>query len=191
MKTVMPSSSFEVHARYHLIEQQKLRRDGESPAEFNALLQTIGQGTDSMVADILDLEKLDDLLDALPRSEFLVPRPAPEDGGGERIGVQMRVHPDEKIVDDRLVLENREILESAGDPEFGQRVGWRPHQVLALEYDAAGGWAKDRADEVEQRGLARAVRADQAVYLAAIYRETHVIDRDQAAEALGDALELQ
>src|SRR6185503_8672123 len=44
---------------------------------------------------------------------------------------------------------------------------------------------------VEEGRLARAVRADQAVDLALADREAHLRERDEAAEALGDPLDLQ
>ena len=52
----------EVHARHRLVEQQELGLHGERPAEFDPLLQAVGQGADRRLADMLDLEEVDDLL---------------------------------------------------------------------------------------------------------------------------------
>ena len=46
-------------------------------------------------------------------------------------------------------------------------------------------------DHVEQRGLAGAVRPDDGEDLALGDREAHIVDREQAAEALADALHLE
>ena len=45
-----------------------------------------------------------------------------ENGGGNRIGAQPRVHADQDVVDDGLVLEHREVLEGAGNAEARQRM---------------------------------------------------------------------
>ena len=52
----------------------------------------------------------------------------------------------------------------------------------------ARGRVVDPGDDVEERGLARAVRPDQADDRAARDVEADVVDRDQAAEPLGDVL---
>jgi hypothetical protein len=49
--------------------------------------------------------------------------------------------------------------------------------------DLAGGGGVDAADQVEHRGLAGAVGADQREHLAAPHVEAHVVDRQHAAEA--------
>ena len=62
---------------------------------------------------------------------------------------------------------------------------WRgeARQRAALELDVAVGEAIDAADAVEQRGLAGAVRADQAADLAVADVERDAAQRDDAAEA--------
>ena len=47
------------------------------------------------------------------------------------------------------------------------------------------------ADQVEEGGLAGAVRADDRAQLAGLDRHRHVVDGDQAAEMLGDVLDPQ
>ena len=49
--------------------------------------------------------------------------------------------------------------------------------VAILEQDAARGRRIDEADQVEDRGLAGAVRADDGVDLALLDREAHAVDR--------------
>ena len=60
-------------------------------------------------------------------------------------------------------------------------------EILPVEKDLSAGWPEHRADQVEQRSLAGAVRSDQAADLACFDLEAHVLDRGQAAEPLGDA----
>ena len=62
---------------------------------------------------------------------------------------------------------------------------------LAVEMDAAG-VRRDLAGELaDQRGLAGAVRPDDGVQLAARDVEPHVVGGDHAAEALGQAVDLE
>src|SRR5437870_4546100 len=64
----------EVHAGHGLVEQQDRRLGGERAAQLDALLQAVGQPPDRRLADMLDLEEVDDLLDRLAVSELLAPR---------------------------------------------------------------------------------------------------------------------
>src|SRR5215475_12347462 len=54
----------EIHPAHRLIEQEEIRLHGERAAELHPLLQTVGQFADLDLADMLDLEKVDDLFDA-------------------------------------------------------------------------------------------------------------------------------
>ena len=60
-----------VHARHHFVEQQQLRFAGERPGQLDALLLAVGQRADDGIADVLDLEEFDDLLDPPPRVDLL------------------------------------------------------------------------------------------------------------------------
>ena len=155
-----------VHPRDHFVEQQELRRDGQRPAKLDPLLQAVGQRADRMIADVFDLEKVDDFLDALARLDLFRARSTQENGGGNRIGAQPRVHADQDVVDDGLVLEHREVLEGAGNAEARQRMGRQLREIPPVEKDLAGGWPEHRADQIEECRLAGAVRADQAADLA-------------------------
>ena len=56
--------------------------------------------------------------------------------------------------------------------------------ILALENDLAGGLREEAADQIEERGLAGAVRTDDGAQLALLDRHRHAVDGDQAAEML-------
>ncbi len=144
-----------------------------------------------MVADVFDFEKVDDLFDALARLDLFRAGSANENGGRDRIGAQPGVHADQNVVDHGLVLEHRQILEGAGNAEPRQRVCGQPGEIVAVEQNAAGGGAEHRTDQIEQRGLAGAVRADQAADLAGFDRKAHLFHSGQAAEALGNPDDVQ
>ena len=62
-----------------------------------------------------------------------------------------------------------------------------PGDVLAVEQDLAGGRAQHAGEQVDERGLAGAVRADQRMARALLDAERYVVRRDDAAEALVEA----
>ncbi len=63
--------------------------------------------------------------------------------------------------------------------------------VVAVEADAAGIRCQLAAELGDQRGLAGAVRPDDRVQLAGVDVERDVVGGDDAAEALGQILDLQ
>ena len=70
-----------IHARHHFIEQQQLRFAGQRAREFDALLLTVRQRSDDGIADVLDLEEFNDLLDP-PASVDLLGSGAAEEQHG-------------------------------------------------------------------------------------------------------------
>jgi hypothetical protein len=94
---------------------------------------------------------------------------------------------DQDVLQHRHGAEETEILEGAADAERGDAVARRLEQRDALELDGPLVELIEPAEAVEQRRLARAVRADEAADLAALDVEGDAVEGDDAAEALGDA----
>ena len=94
---------------------------------------------------------------------------------------------DDDVVDDRHGLEALDDLEGAADAALAALGRRQRGDVLAVEDDRALGRRQHAGDQVEQRRLAGAVRADQADDFAAPDRDRDVAVGDQAAEALPDA----
>ena len=69
--------------------------------------------------------------------------------------------------------------------------GARPEMRSPLNSTSPGARRQERGDQLEQGGLAGAVRADHREDLAARDVEGDVVDGDQAAEALGQVLDLR
>jgi hypothetical protein len=67
-----------------------------------------------------------------------------------------------------------------------QRLG----DVLAVEQDAARCRRQKSAGQVEERGLAGAIGADDRAQLSGLDRHRNVVDRDETAEPARDALDL-
>src|SRR5256886_8326651 len=88
-------------------------------------------------------------------------------------------------------LEERDVLEGARHPELGHVGRRQPRAVAALEEDAALVGMVEAADDVEQRGLARAVGPDDGEDLPALDVQAHAAQREQSAEAHADPLHLE
>jgi hypothetical protein len=69
--------------------------------------------------------------------------------------------------------------------------GGEAGDVLAVQFDVAGREREAAADQVEQRRLAGAVRADHGVAFALLDGEVHAVDDRGLAEALADVLEFE
>src|SRR5581483_52182 len=95
------------------------------------------------------------------------------------------------------VLEHAHRAERARDLEAARNAATRPHvgreprDLFAVEDDRAALIPERAGDAIDERGLAGAVRADQAEALALADREAHLGERGEAAEVLGDAAYLQ
>jgi hypothetical protein len=62
---------------------------------------------------------------------------------------------------------------------------------LAAQADLALVGLVQPVEDVHERGLPRAVLPEQGVYLAPAHVEIDIVVRDERAEALGDALQLE
>src|SRR5262249_54948709 len=77
-------------------------------------------------------------------------------------------------------------LEGARYPSLGDRVRGKPVETIAAEPDLAAVGRCEARDHVEERGLARAVRSDEAGDRALAHGERASGERLDAAKALGD-----
>jgi hypothetical protein len=83
------------------------------------------------------------------------------------------------------VRENSRNLEGPDDtPACGLR-WFLLRDVVAIEDNAAGRWRQEFGEQVEKRGFARAVGADQRMDVATLDLQVHVVDRDKAFELFG------
>ena len=92
---------------------------------------------------------------------------------------------------DAHVQEQPERLERARDAAVRDLVRREPDDALAVEQDVAGVGLVDAGDEVEERRLAGAVRADDAHDLALVHLQVQIVDALEPAERLAHPLELE
>jgi hypothetical protein len=70
--------------------------------------------------------------------------------------------------------ERMTVLEGAREPAPSTAVGGPARDVAPFELDRAGRWTVEPGEHVDERGLAGAVRPDQAEHLAAVELERDV-----------------
>ena len=102
-----------------------------------------------------------------------------------RLAVQLLSDLD--VVDHRQLAEQTNGLKRSRNTAAGDLVGSQPGDVLATHLDPPGGRAQEACNDVEQRGLAGAVGADDPQDLALSQLELVARQRQQAAEATRDA----
>jgi hypothetical protein len=96
------------------------------------------------------------------------------------------VRADDDVVEDRQVVEQAEPLEGASDAQAGQLVRPEPVQLLVAPGQRAGVGYDEAARDVEQRGLAGAVGADDADHPVREGRQRDAVEGGDAAEGDGD-----
>ena len=92
------------------------------------------------------------------------------------------------VVLDVEAAEDRRFLRQIADAEPRALVHRQRGDVVAVELDAAAVGVDQAGDHVEHRGLAGAVRAEQADRLAAPHVERDALHHHAAAEAFLDAV---
>src|SRR5207245_4711901 len=105
--------------------------------------------------------------------------------GGALRGAEVRGH--RHVLEDGELPERPRNLERTRDPEVADLVGREAGELLRAEAHRAGGRRERARHAVEEGGLARAVRADEAEDLALLHLEGGGVPRGEAAEALRGA----
>src|SRR5207302_3138692 len=99
--------------------------------------------------------------------------------------------PDPDVVEARHVVEEPDVLKSPRDSPTRNLVRLEARDIATVEHDASARRLEETSHVVEQSGLAGAVGADQRENLATLDVETHVVHRDETAEALGQVGQLE
>jgi hypothetical protein len=145
-------------------------------------LQADRDGLDRFVADVLQLHEVDDFFDDAPVCDFLPFGPDPVEQRSQRAWPHVDVPAEQDVVQYAQPLEQRQVLEGAGDAESGNRGGRRAGDVAPPQAYPALVRGIEAGHDVDHGGLAGAVRSDQAEDLAAPDREIDALQSAQAAE---------
>ncbi len=97
-----------------------------------------------------------------------------------------------EVVPNRVVLEHGRLLELAADAELGDRCLVEAAEVDGtIEIDVALVGACLAGDHVHHRRLAGAVGADDGAHLAGLDHQRQLVQRPEAVEGNGDAVEVE
>ncbi len=161
-----PDSGVERSER--LVQEQHLGLGSESAGEGHPLALTARKLRRVAMAECLELDELQQLVD-----------PVPDLGLRALANLQAKGN----VVPDGHVLERRIVLEDEADiPVLGPDV----RGVLARDQDLAVVGELETGDDPEERRLARAARPEQGSQRAAFDVERDIVERREVAEALRD-----
>ena len=157
----------EVHAGHRLVEQQQLRLHRQRAAEFDALLQAVGQACRPASCGCAWISRKSMISSTRRRARS--PRPAPGRGAAAARtsrGCIFSVRPAMMLSSVVMPLNSATFWKVRAMPPARRLVGRMRGARLALEGDAALLRLIEAVDDVEHRGLAGAVRADDGADLA-------------------------
>jgi hypothetical protein len=140
----------QIHPCHRLVEQQQVGFHGESAAELDPLLQTVGELADLNLANVLNLQKVDDLLDAAALLDLLRKRRPDPQKLPEEAAAHLQRPARHDVVERGHALEQRHVLKGAGDTAERRLIGPHGRSRPALESDAALLRVIEAVDDVEQ-----------------------------------------
>src|SRR5574341_851985 len=162
-----------VHAGGGLVEQDQQGVPHEHTNELDELLLAVREIAGVLVPEPLELDEAQEL----ERARLRV--------------VEAPARHDEEVFERGELREHADDLEGPADPLPRDLVRLEPVDPLAVEHDAARVAPLDAGDAVEERGLAGAVRADEAVDSPGLEAEGDPVHRGDTAEVLREAVDLE
>src|SRR4029079_15064094 len=172
----------DIHAGHRLVKQQQLRLHGERAPKLHTLLQPVGQPADRHATDFLDLEEIDDLLDAAAMLDHLALPRTETQQLQEELAVYLERAARHDVVERRHAAKQGYVLERPRNAPASSVVRTHLGVRLAFESDTALLRLIESVDDVEHRGLAGAIRPDDGAALAFADVEGNVADRLNPAE---------
>src|SRR5690606_15304091 len=164
---------------------------GESPGDLHPALQPVGQGRRLAVEVLGKPDEVQALLGEGEDLRLLAALRGEAEDGGDGACLGPAVHAGHDVLEHRHLAEQPDVLEGAGDAGLGNLVRFAPHHLLAVEADGAALRLVEAGDAVEERGLAGAVRSDEAGDGASRDAEIDAVEDGVAGKAEGEAGELQ
>ena len=180
-----------VEPRRRFVEQQQFRLRRQRARKLHALLIAERQIRNDAPADAGDAQELGQLGGALAQHPLFAPHQRQRHGVREKSAATAAMAANHDVLDHRQRSEQRQVLERPPNAEGGDAVDRVARERLAFEPNGAVFEAVEARKTIEQRGLAGAVRPDQAADFAARDREADRIERDHAAKPYGDVLDCQ
>ncbi len=168
------------------VEQQDFRIAGESEHDLELALLAMRQVAHLGVLAVEEARLLEQLMGLVVHVPIRGHEP-PHD----ELRRAQTLDTEDHVVEHGQLRKQAGDLEGARHAERGAAVARPIGDVLAEQQHFAGGHGKDAGDEVEQRGLARAVGADDRFAVTRHHAQADVARGLQAAEALRQGSELE
>src|SRR6185436_11780158 len=150
-------------------------------------LVAVRQAARRSVGARADADEVEELERASHDAFFFLKRAAIPEDCAQDAGARLPMPADHDILDRREIGEETDVLEGARDACRGDLVRLQAVERAAVEDESAFVGRIDTGEDIEERGLAGAIRADQAEHLARRDRKGNIAQRLDAAEALADA----
>ena len=158
------------HPAGRLVEQKEPRPRDQRHADLEQRDVTVGQRAGLPLRELREPDLLERTLDLLPCVEIAR-------GGAERIEkASPHISGDPEIVRDAELREHTLVLQGALDAEAADLVRRVAGDVVAVEENAAAVRRQQARNQIEERGLTRAVRPDDGVQAATGEIETQPVD---------------
>ena len=169
------------HALRRLVEQHQFRIEREGRGDFQRTLAAVRQFDRHRIGERREVDRVEQLHRArIERVERA--RGLPEMKRSAELALQADAH----VFEHRQMREHRRDLERADDAAARDLRRLFARDVDAVEVDAAARGLEKLREQVEARGLARAVGADQRMDAAALHFQAHVVDGDETLELLNE-----
>src|ERR1700681_844433 len=181
----------EVHACHRLVEEKEIGLHRKGAAEFDTLLQAVLQNRNRRLADRLNFQKIDDLLDPVPILDLLRQRRAVAQHLPQKAPAHLQCAASHNIVERAHSLEQCNVLKGACNAATGRLEWLHPGAGPSLEGDGAAIRMIEAVDDVEHRGFAGAVRSDDGANFALPDVKGNVPQRFHAAKCQRYPLDLK
>ena len=176
-----------VHPGHRLVEHHQLRVGHQRAGHLEELALAAGELPGEVLALLDQQEPLEQGVGALGVVGLLAVPHRLEHGAEKRLA-PLAGRADPHVLDDRELREHLGQLEGADHAHPGDLVRRDLVQARAVERPVAAVGAVEPGEQVEEGGLAGAVRPDQRGDHAALDLHVLHVDRGQAAEAAGDVV---
>ena len=185
--TLMTSAAVAI-AGADLVQQHDLGIGHHGAAELEQLFLPTGEIAGELEAQRPELEAAQHLFGAFAEGALLRFHPrGTEEGRQQMLAALARRH-DHEVLQHGHAGELMGDLEGAHQPPMEQLMGPPARDILAVELDAAGIRRHESGQHVEQRGLPRAIGADQPQDLAALHRQAAIGHGTDTAEGFADVM---
>ena len=141
-----------------------------------------GGGRSELPADTSLVEAQYHVADLEAVRHLILAAQPPVEGGFCHARLHVDVAAQQNVVEHAHAVEERQVLEGAGDAKGCDLVRRHPGDVAAVQQNAADLRRKETRDGVGQRRFSAAVRSDKTEYLPALNAQVDACQRDQSAK---------